>query len=86
MLCETFGKKVGLRLWGALQMLLHLGFGWPAYLLIGATGGPGRGGTNHFMVSERGKRASLVEDEPASEAKRSEAKQSEQPTKRASRK
>jgi omega-6 fatty acid desaturase (delta-12 desaturase) len=45
---KTFGEKNGMRAWGALQAVLHLGFGWPAYLLIGATGGPARGMTNHF--------------------------------------
>jgi len=32
----------------ALQLITHLGVGWPAYLLWGATGGPSRGVTNHF--------------------------------------
>jgi len=45
---SRFGKKMGVRLWGALQATLHLGIGWPAYLLIGATGGPDRGLTNHY--------------------------------------
>ena len=39
----------GLNAWGALQAFLHLVVGWPAYLLIGATGGPARGLTNHLM-------------------------------------
>ena len=45
---ERFGKTLGIRLWGALQAFLHLIIGWPAYLLIGATGGPDRGVTNHY--------------------------------------
>lgn len=45
---ERFGKTLGMRLWGALQAFLHLIIGWPAYLLIGATGGPDRGVTNHY--------------------------------------
>jgi len=45
---SRFGNKTGMRLWGALQGTLHLAIGWPAYLLIGATGGPDRGLTNHF--------------------------------------
>jgi len=45
---ETFGKKRGMQVWGAYQSILHLGIGWPAYLLIGATGGSARGMTNHF--------------------------------------
>jgi len=47
-LMKTFGDKNGLRAWGVLQGFLHLILGWPAYLLIGATGGPDRGMTNHF--------------------------------------
>ena len=31
-----------------LQLVTHLGMGWPAYLLWGATGGSSRGVTNHF--------------------------------------
>jgi len=46
---QLFGTKMGLRLWGALQSTLHLAIGWPAYLMIGATGGPDRGLTNHFL-------------------------------------
>merc|ERR1712176_1381896 len=47
-LVEKLGKKNGLNIWGALQCFLHLVIGWPAYLMIGATGGPARGMTNHF--------------------------------------
>ena len=46
---NKFGKKTGVRLWGALQSTLHLLIGWPAYLMIGATGSPERGLTNHFL-------------------------------------
>jgi len=45
---EQFGKDQGLNVWGSLQGFMHLVVGWPAYLLIGATGGPARGLTNHF--------------------------------------
>lgn len=45
---EKFGTKNGLNVWGGIQAFLHLIVGWPAYLLIGATGGPARGMTNHF--------------------------------------
>jgi len=45
---KTLGKKNGLRAWGVLQSFLHLIVGWPAYLWIGATGGPARGVTNHY--------------------------------------
>lgn len=41
-------RKFGLKAWGAMQAFLHLLIGWPAYLAIGATGGPDRGLTNHF--------------------------------------
>lgn len=34
---------------GTYQLVTHLLFGWPAYLLAGATGGPVRGVTNHFV-------------------------------------
>lgn len=43
-----FGRSLGIKMWGALQMFLHLIVGWPAYLLIGATGGSARGMTNHY--------------------------------------
>lgn len=45
---NTFGTEQGLKVWGAIQGFLHLVVGWPGYLLIGATGGPARGITNHF--------------------------------------
>lgn len=45
---SVVGEKNGLRAYGALQMFLHLILGWPAYLWIGATGGPDRGMTNHY--------------------------------------
>ncbi len=46
---EKFGKEKGLDYYGGIQMFLHLVVGWPAYLLIGSTGGPDRGLTNHFF-------------------------------------
>lgn len=46
---NKFGRKTGIRMWGALQGFLHLFIGWPAYLMIGATGGKVRGMTNHFL-------------------------------------
>lgn len=45
---NIFGKDHGIQLWGAVQAFLHLAVGWPAYLMIGATGGEARGMTNHF--------------------------------------
>ena len=45
---DQFGDEKGIKVWGGLQAVLHLIIGWPAYLLIGATGGPDRGMTNHY--------------------------------------
>ncbi|KAL7545000.1 hypothetical protein ACHAWF_008370 [Thalassiosira exigua] len=45
---DKFGDEDGIKVWGGLQAFLHLAVGWPAYLLIGATGGPDRGRTNHY--------------------------------------
>ena len=45
---NKLGSKLGIRAWGVLQSFLHLIIGWPAYLLIGATGGTDRGMTNHY--------------------------------------
>mmetsp|Transcript_25269 Transcript_25269/g.51569 ORF Transcript_25269/g.51569 Transcript_25269/m.51569 type:complete len:483 (-) Transcript_25269:373-1821(-) len=45
---ETLGTDNGIKAWAVLQSFLHLIMGWPAYLLIGATGGPARGMTNHY--------------------------------------
>eukprot|EP00979_Chaetoceros_neogracilis_P006570 scaffold1340_cov277-Chaetoceros_neogracile.AAC.2 len=45
---EKFGEEKGLKYWGSVQGFLHLAVGWPGYLLLGATGGPARGMTNHF--------------------------------------
>lgn len=46
---NQFGDEDGIKIWGAFQAFLHLIIGWPAYLLIGATGGPDRGMTNHYF-------------------------------------
>lgn len=45
---SQFGESLGLRVWGVYQAFMHLILGWPAYLLIGATGGLDRGMTNHY--------------------------------------
>ena len=42
---ETLGEGP----FAILQLVTHLVFGWPAYLLTGATGGSARGVTNHFL-------------------------------------
>lgn len=47
-LLDRFGEEQGIQLWAGIQAFLHLIIGWPAYLLIGATGGPDRGMTNHY--------------------------------------
>jgi fatty acid desaturase len=47
-LVENLGEEKGVKAWAGLQAFLHLVLGWPAYLLIGATGGAARGNTNHF--------------------------------------
>ncbi len=43
-----FAKSIGKRNYGILQLVLHLIFGWPAYLLTGSTGGVKYGTSNHF--------------------------------------
>jgi len=47
-LVEKFGTEKGVQIFGSIQGFLHLVVGWPGYLLIGATGGPDRGMTNHY--------------------------------------
>jgi len=44
----SLGEETGIKVYGGLQAFLHLIIGWPAYLLIGATGSPERGMTNHY--------------------------------------
>ena len=41
-------ERLGERLFGLVNLVAVLGFGWPVYLLTGASGGPVRGQTNHF--------------------------------------
>ena len=41
-------RRLGPRTHGALTITARLGIGWPSYLLVGSTGGPERGVTNHF--------------------------------------
>lgn len=43
-----FRKQKGKTPYGILNAIVHLVFGWPAYLLRGETGGPAYGKTNHF--------------------------------------
>ena len=44
----AFSNLLGRRNYGILQLVLHLIFGWPAYLLTGSTGGLKYGTSNHF--------------------------------------
>ncbi len=43
-----FSNFLGSKIYGILQLFLHLIFGWPAYLLTGSTGGVKYGNSNHF--------------------------------------
>lgn len=56
---KIFGNTFGNVLFGAVEVFKHLIVGWPAYLMLGATGGPSRGITSHFLPfsigSEKGK-------------------------------
>jgi len=45
----TAARKMGKTVNAVLQVVFHLVFGWPAYLLFGATGGPKYGMSNHFL-------------------------------------
>jgi len=40
---------------GFVNTIQHLVFGWPAYLLAGVSGAPARGVTNHFTATSTGK-------------------------------
>ena len=44
----SFSNALGKTNYGFLQLVLHLIFGWPAYLLSGSTGGLKYGTSNHF--------------------------------------
>ena len=44
----AFSSALGKNKYGILQLVLHLIFGWPAYLLTGSTGGLKYGTSNHF--------------------------------------
>ncbi len=45
-------NRIGAPAHGAVTVATRLGFGWPMYLLIGATGGSERGLTNHFWPAK----------------------------------
>ena len=44
----ALSNSLGKTKYGLIQLFLHLGLGWPAYLLTGSTGGPKYGNSNHF--------------------------------------
>ncbi len=44
----NYSNSLGKKNYGILQLILHLLFGWPAYLLTGSTGGVKYGTSNHF--------------------------------------
>uniref|UniRef100_A0A7S4MJ73 Fatty acid desaturase domain-containing protein n=1 Tax=Prymnesium polylepis TaxID=72548 RepID=A0A7S4MJ73_9EUKA len=45
-------RSIGGSIYGAYQLTTHLVFGWPVYLLFGATGGPKYGMSNHFWAKK----------------------------------
>jgi len=47
-----YSRRLGRTLAGSIQLFLHLGIGWPAYILAGFTGGPSRGMTSHFVPTK----------------------------------
>jgi len=48
----AFSNSLGKTQYGILQLILHLIFGWPAYLLTGSTGGLKYGTSNHFWPTK----------------------------------
>jgi omega-6 fatty acid desaturase (delta-12 desaturase) len=48
-LVKLCGKQVGEVTFGCIEVFKHLVVGWPAYIGFGATGGPSRGLTSHFV-------------------------------------
>ena len=49
---SVLGERVGKGVHAVMQTFFHLVFGWPAYLLFGATGGPKYGLSNHFIPAK----------------------------------
>ena len=45
----TISNFLGDDAFAGWQLLTHLVFGWPAYLLFGTSGSPKRGTSNHFV-------------------------------------
>ena len=48
----AFSSSLGKTNYGIIQLVLHLIFGWPAYLLNGSTGGIKYGTSNHFWPTK----------------------------------
>ena len=48
----AFSSSLGKTKYGIFQLILHLIFGWPAYLLTGSTGGLRYGTSNHFWPTK----------------------------------
>ena len=48
----AFSSALGKKKYGSFQLILHLIFGWPAYLLTGSTGGLRYGTSNHFWPTK----------------------------------
>ena len=48
----AFSSSLGQKKYGIFQLILHLIFGWPAYLLTGSTGGLKYGTSNHFWPTK----------------------------------
>jgi omega-6 fatty acid desaturase (delta-12 desaturase) len=48
-----FRDSVGVDAWAIYQMFTVFVLGWPSYLTFGATGGPKRGFTSHFIVPNK---------------------------------
>lgn len=56
---ESLKEVLGEGIFGVVNLALVLLFGWPMYLIVGASGGPVRGQTSHFnpWAGEQGKHA-----------------------------
>mmetsp|Transcript_102937 Transcript_102937/g.321857 ORF Transcript_102937/g.321857 Transcript_102937/m.321857 type:complete len:318 (+) Transcript_102937:192-1145(+) len=45
---DKLARRAGWRVVGTIRLVTHLVLGWPAYILMGQTGGPDYGVTNHL--------------------------------------
>ena len=55
-----FGKSVGIVVYGIIQLLLHLLLGWPAYILLGATGYNNNNNNNNNTNSNNNNNITIV--------------------------